>query len=427
MTKFLKLVVPILILGSGIGVFSALKATRPQQTPPTIQERVWRVDSTLVQPRPLAPQLTLYGRVETADLLQATAPAAAWVTEVDVRDGELVTEGQVLLRLDERDFLPRISQADAEVAELEAQITSETNRHQTDLNALEQERRLLAIATDGVERQRRLKSQKVGAEQALDEAEQAQAQQALAVSNREMSITDHPARLRALEARLQRAEAGLSQLRLEYQRATIRAPYDAVIAGVAVTTGDQVARGALLLRLYAIDALEVRARIPAPYQDELILSLADARPLGASAELAGRAVKLRLSRIAGEVDPSGVDGLFRVSEGAKLLRLGQMLTLRLRRAPQPDAVPLPYEAVYGGDRIYALADGRMRGIAVEDLGAWYDADGRERLLVRSPELSDGDRIVVTHMPNAIDGLRVETIGNGTAGLDFAAEARGLTP
>jgi multidrug efflux pump subunit AcrA (membrane-fusion protein) len=335
-----------------------------------------------------------------------------------------VDPDQVLLRLDERDFLPRIAQAEAEVADLQAQINSEKNRHDTDLRALKQERRLLEIASAGVERQRRLKSQKVGAEQALDEAEQAQALQALAVSNREMSIADHPARLKALEARLDKALAGLEQLRLEYDRATIRAPYSAIIAGVDVTTGDQVARGTVLLRLYALDALEVRARIPAPYQDELIIAIANGQPLTATAEVAGRELALALSRIAGEADPSGVDGLFQVTAGAELLRLGQMLTLRLRRAPQPDAVPLPYEAVYGGERIYTLQDGRMRGIEIEDLGAWYAADGTERLLVRSPVLADGDQVVITHMPNAVDGLRVETIDAGARGQDVAADAGG---
>jgi HlyD family secretion protein len=420
--KLVKLVAPVLILVAGIGIFQALKATRPEQSPPQLQERVWRVETQRVQPRRLAPELTLYGQVETPDLLQATAPAAAWVTEVAVRDGQLVRKNDELLRLDDRDFLPRIAQAEAEVAELQALIQSEKNRHDTDLRALEQERRLLEIASDGVERQRRLATQKVGAEQALDEAEQAQAQQALAVSNREMSIADHPARLQALEARLEKAESGLAQLRLEYERATIRAPYDAVVAGVDVTTGDQVARGALLLRLYALDALEVRARIPAPYQDELILSLGKGRPLSATASVGGRALALELSRIAGEADPSGVDGLFQVTEGAELLRLGQMLTLRLHRAPQPDAVPLPYEAVYGGERIYTLVDGRMQGIAVDDLGAWHTADGTERLLVRSPALADGDQVIITHMPNAIDGLRVETISGGGEPPSVAADA-----
>ena len=422
--KLVKIVVPILILAAGVGIFQVLKATRPEQAPPQIQERVWRVDTQRVRPRSLSPELTLYGQVETPDLLQATAPASAWVTEVAVRDGQRVDPDQVLLRLDERDFLPRIAQAEAEVADLQAQINSEKNRHDTDLRALEQERRLLEIASAGVERQRRLKSQKVGAEQALDEAEQAQALQALAVSNREMSIADHPARLKALEARLDKALAGLEQLRLEYDRATIRAPYSAIIAGVDVTTGDQVARGTVLLRLYALDALEVRARIPAPYQDELIIAIANGQPLTATAEVAGRELALALSRIAGEADPIGVDGLFQVTAGAELLRLGQMLTLRLRRAPQPDAVPLPYEAVYGGERIYTLQDGRMRGIEIEDLGAWYAADGTERLLVRSPVLADGDQVVITHMPNAVDGLRVETIDAGARGQDVAADAGG---
>jgi hypothetical protein len=70
---------------------------------------------------------------------------------------------------------------------------------------------------------------------------------------------------------------------------------------------------------------------------------------------------------------------------------------------------LPFQAVYGTGRIYKLVDGRMRGIRVESLGGIEDGNGAERLLVRSPELAAGDQVVVTHMPNAIDGLRVEAI------------------
>jgi multidrug efflux pump subunit AcrA (membrane-fusion protein) len=351
--------------------------------------------------------LELYGHVETPDMLRAAASAAAWVTEVSVRDGDLVRKGQVLLRLDERDFLPRISQAQADIAGLEASIASEKNRYETDKLALLQEQRLLEIARNSVARQERLKTQKVGAEQALDEASQAEAAQALTVSNREMSLADHPSRLRELQARLDSARARLEELKLEHERATIVAPYDGIISGVEVAVGDQVSKGAILLRMYALDSLQVRARIPAPYQGELIAGLDDQAPLEAVAQVGDEDIGLRLDRLAGEADPSGVDGLFRIMGDPQLLRLGQMLTLRLQRPAREDSVAVPFRAVYGGDRLYKLEDGRMVGVRVESLGGRVDADGAERLLVHSPELRDGDLIVITHMPNAMDGLRVE--------------------
>ncbi|MGB5835149.1 MAG: biotin/lipoyl-binding protein [Thiohalocapsa sp.] len=385
-----------------------LKATKPEQAPPQVQERVWRVEVRPASPRRLSPELELYGRVQTPDLLRAAASATAWVTKVAVRDGDSVRKGQMLVKLDERDFLHRIAQAQAEIAALEADIGSERNRFETDRLALVQEQRLLKISRDAVARQERLKKQKVGAEQALDEAEQAQALQALSVNNREMSLADHPSRLQALQSRLASANARLDELKLEYERATISAPYDGVVSGVEVTAGDQVSKGTVLLRMYAVGSLEVRARIPAPFQGELIEGLGGDEPLRARARVGGRDIALRLDRLAGEADPSGVDGLFHVVADPELLRLGQMLTLRLERPSRDDAVSVPFRAVYGGDRLYKLEDGRLIGVQVERLGGRIDDDGEETLLVHSPALRAGDLIVTTHMPNAVDGLRVET-------------------
>jgi len=181
-----------------------------------------------------------------------------------------------------------------------------------------------------------------------------------------------------------------------------------VVSGVEVTAGDQVKQDAVLLQLYSLHRLEVRARIPAPFQEEIGVALAAGTRLRASADLGDSRIPLRLDRLAGEAQPSGVDGLFAVEDGFDLLRLGQMLSLRLVRPPRSDTVALPFQAVYGGGRIYKLVDGRMRGIQVESLGGIDDGNG-ERLLVRSGELGAGDEVVVTHMPNAIDGLRVEAI------------------
>ncbi|MCF7982901.1 MAG: biotin/lipoyl-binding protein [Thiohalocapsa sp.] len=423
MRKVFKILLPVLIVAVAFGAFRVLKSTKPEQEPPLVQERVWRVEVEPAEPRALAPALDLYGRVETPELLRATASAAAWVTEVAVRDGDRVAKDQVLVRLDERDFLPRIAQAEARIAELRAEIGSERNRYETDKRALEQEKRLLEIAGAAVDRQQRLKTQKVGAEQALDEAEQAQALQALAVSNREMSIGDHPGRLQALEARLRSAEAQRDELALEYERAVVRAPYEGIVTGVEVTEGDQVSKGAVLARMYALDELEVRARIPAPYQAELVGVLRADEPLEAEAAIGTETVGLELERLAGEAQPSGVDGLFRITGDPALLRLGQMLTLRLDRPVRVESIAVPFGAVYGGGRLYKVEDGRMRGVEVETLGAYRGKTGNERLLVRSPDIEAGDLIVTTHMPNAIEGLRVEAVGEHAVANAAAATPR----
>ena len=124
-----KTILPIVFLLAGVVVFVVLKMTRAQPPPAQITERVWRVDVQRVAPATLSPTLTLYGNVESPRVLKAAAPQEAVVNEVLVKEGEGVSQGQLLLQLDDRDFLPRLDQARAEVAQLEAEIASERERH----------------------------------------------------------------------------------------------------------------------------------------------------------------------------------------------------------------------------------------------------------------------------------------------------------
>ena len=64
-------------------------------------------------------------------MFKAASPGDAIVSEVRVREGQLVDEGQILLRLDERDFLPTLEQARAEVEELEEQILDQATAART--------------------------------------------------------------------------------------------------------------------------------------------------------------------------------------------------------------------------------------------------------------------------------------------------------
>jgi multidrug efflux pump subunit AcrA (membrane-fusion protein) len=362
-----------------------------------------------MQPRSLAPLLTLYGRVESDSLFKAAAPAPSRVDRVLVREGERVDRGQLLVVLDPRDFLPRLTQARAEVAELEAQLRSEELRHRSDGTALEQEQKLLQLAREGVQRARKLLGRNLGSDAELDAAEQEVARQELAVTKRRLDIADHPARSDALQARLSRARAALEEIELDYERSEVRSPNAAIVAGVEVAEGDRVAANSVLLSLYSPKSLEVRARIPAVFQQELQQTLASGYPLRGEMHSGAEPVELTLVRTAGEADPSGVDAFFHIDTGRQRLRSGQLLRFTLQRRPRENAVPVPYQSVYGGERLYLLEEGRLRRVTVEPLGAYLDEPGDERLLVQAPGLKSGDRLVITHLPNAIEGLRVEDV------------------
>jgi hypothetical protein len=92
--------------------------------------------------------------------------------------------------------------------------------------------------------------------------------------------------------------------------------------------------------------------------------------------------------------------------GDNLLRLGQFLSLSLSLPKQTRVVALPFEAVYGINRIYKLVDGRMKGLTIERVGEQVLPSGKSQILVRSPALQIGDQVIVTQLPNAMDGLKV---------------------
>jgi len=407
----LKWLLPLLVLSLGAGSFLYLKASRPERPKPKPKEKVWQVAVFEAQPRTLSPSLTLYGETETPDLLQAASPGAGVVTEVRVRKGQRVREGDRLLALDPRDFQLAVDQAQAEVLDLEAQLKDLDLRHQADQAELAQEQRLLELAQAEVTRQQRLKKQGLGAETALDKAREALGGQQLKLISQRDQVDRYPASRRQLEARLQRNRARLEQARLALQRSQVVAPFDGLVASVPVAVGDRVQTGQILLSLYAPQRLEVRARIPARYQAEIQAALNAHDQLTARAEMAGEPVQLTLDRLAGEADPSGIDGLFRVTRGSEHLRMGNLLKLHLQRPPQPNLVAIPFQAIYGNDRIYLLKDGRMQGLDVEAVGQSYPEGGSAALLIRNPEITLGDQIIRTHLPNAVSGLRVKVVGS----------------
>lgn len=408
-----KIVLPVLILAAGIGGFAALKATRPKPPVAQAKEPVWRVQAVPVRIVTASPMLNLNGKVESPDQTQAASPGVGRVLSVRAREGQAVARGQVLLELDPRDFLPKVEQARGQVQELEAAIASERLRHQADLDQLAQEKRLQDFAAADVARFERLQQEHFYSQAAVDQSRSALSRQQISVRTRELAIADHQARMAQLQSRLAQARAGLDQVELALRRSRVTAPFSGYVAQVAVAAGDQVNTGQVLVKLYPSAGLEVRAKLPAPLQDEFLAALAQGKRPLATASIGGARLSFRLARVAGAADARGLDGFFVLADGANPLRLGELVSLGVVRTPLAGVVAVPYGALFGGNRVYRIEGDRLAAVDVEVLGEAAGADtpaGQAALLlVRGAALKEGEKLLATHLPNAVTGLKVEVV------------------
>ena len=121
-----------------------------------------------------------------------------------------------------------------------------------------------------------------------------------------------------------------------------------------------------------------------------------------------------LHRLTARVDrgSGGADGLFRVTQGNAWLQLGRTVELVLDLpAVRGRGDGAPRGALRHRPRV------RARRAADEERPRWSGSGnpgpamtGGHRVILRSPELKPNDRLIVTHLPNAIDGLKVKVAG-----------------
>ena len=405
---------PLLILFLAMSTYAYLKMSKPERAKPVAKEKVWQVDVITAQPQTLSPSLTLYGEVETPALVKAAAPGPGLVAEVLVSPGDRVQQSQKLVGMDSRDFAAANLQAQADVTDIEAQIAEHELRYRANLQSVEEEKNLLELAKKEVKRIESLKRNNLSSDSALSDARELLGRQELSLISKQLEVARYPTTRQQLQARLDRARARLAETELAIERSEVKAGFDAVVAEVPVTTGDRVQVSEMLVSLYPVDSMEVRARIPATYQGEIQNALELGDTLAATAEYAGRDIDLRLVRLAGTADPSGIDAYFRIESGATRLRIGNLIKIELRRPQQQQVIAVPFRAIYGNNRLFLLQQGRMRAVDVESVGQYETAQGESLLLVRSDQIQAGDRIIVTHLPNAVDGLRVRVTGEDSS-------------
>jgi HlyD family secretion protein len=406
--RWFKAVRPLLILLAAALIALLIIRSRPEAKPVVVKEKAWPVRVQVAQPGVLSPTLTLYGRIESLWSTQLTSGMTADVAEVSVLEGDEVAKGGLLVGLDDRDARLLLAQRDAELAEAEARIRSEESRHTSNLENLPHEKSLYQLNQDEVERLSNLVKKQMGAQSALDRARQDAMRQAISLRAREQSISEHEATLAELTAKRARAEALRDQARLELERCRVSAPFDGRIARVLVSPGKRVRVGDPLVQLYDTGAMVIRAQLPSRYIGAVRDALRQGKPLEVTGEVDGLPLQARLLRMAGEVNggSGGVEALFALEQGQRFQQ-GRFVRMDLTLLAQENLLAVPAEAIYGADRIYRLTDAqRLQPLRVQRIGEQRLSAEETLVLLASGDIRPGDLLVLTQLPNAVEGLLV---------------------
>ena len=215
----LKVFLPLLVLGCGVGGFFGLSALKqpPEQKPP--ETKLVQVSVLENQFQPMTLTVASYGVVNAkyeTDLVAQVGGEITFIAPQFIRGG-LVKKGDVLAKIDASDYDVDLLQAQANLAAAQA--------------ALVQEQAYGKVAKD---QWSDIKS-KLPTELRLRKPQLAQE-----------------------KAKLKSAEAALKQAQRNLDRTVIRAPYDALVASRAIGPGGYVAPGAMLGRILSTEQGEVR-------------------------------------------------------------------------------------------------------------------------------------------------------------------------
>ena len=275
--------------------------------------------------------------------------------------------------------------------------------------ALEQARARLSSAQSELAQARR----------AFDRQERLTATDSVSESNRDEAEN----RQLLAEASYRDATAQEKRAERDLERTRVVAPYDGRVRSELVDPGQFVNRGETLANLYSVDVAEVR--LPVHDEDLAFLPVSlDGAPDPAArlgvvlrARFAGRAHEWRgqIVRTEGEIDPgtrmvkmiAQVQRPYDQPDGTAPLTVGLFVDAEIEGREVEDAVVLPRAALQSEGHVHVIeANDRLAVRQVEVVRLL----GEEVYVLG---LRNGERVSLTRLPGAADGLRVRTVGNGS--------------
>lgn len=330
--------------------------------------------------------LNSFGNVQprTQSLLVAQVSGQIVAINPAFRDGGFFSKDDVLVQIDDRDYIAAVNIARAELMQSRLSLAEEKAR----------------------------------ANQALIDWER------LGAGDQAPDLVLRKPQLAVAEAQVLSAQANFERAQLNLERTRITAPYDGRVINKQVDIGQFVNSSAQLATIFASDLLEIRLPLKntdLPYielpehfensdaQTESLPDVVISSDLGGHQEWQGKIVRTEAALdeqshqlyVVAQIANPYVRGENRQST----LKIGQYVTAEIEGLTFPDTIIIPNGSIYQGSYVYVAENGLLQR---RDIEIGFQNDQQAFI---TEGLSANDQLIISPLGQVTSGTLVRSINN----------------
>lgn len=396
------------ILGGAVAAIIVINQTEPTaQKDKSSRKSSALVETVTIERGTYSPRLVVLGTVEAAQDIVLSPRVRGQVTEMSEKlvPGGMISEGELLFRIDAADFQNTVSIRKSELAQVEASREIEQARQRL----AEKELKMLEGSIDGTNR----------------------------------SLVRREPQIASIEAQVSAAKAAVERATLDLERTTVYAPFAAQVLSRSVNVGSQIGPGDEVARLIGLKEYWIMAAVPVrtlrwvqfpesvegseanPESENVPVGVEGSKAILRNPDVWGEGVErhAKIERMIGTLDNQTrlarvlivVDDPLGKESGEPPLILNSLIETEIEGRPIVDVIRLKRDYVRENDTVWVMVDNKLQIRATEvvfrDIEFAYISAG----------LETGDEVVTTTLATVAEGVALRKVGEPAAEDKVAEE------
>lgn len=393
------MILGVIAIAAAIAIFMFFRSTKKEPEQQEISERVAIAHVVTAERTNHDVVVRANGTVKPARDVQIASQVSgrvSWISD-SLNAGKIVREGEELFRVDTTDYRLAVQQAQAQLDSARAQLQIEEGRGRV----AQREWELFAQTDQG---------------------------DTPSTTTQNPALAQREPQLRSAQVQVESAAAQLDQARSNLRRTTVTAPFDAYVEMRNIELGAFTSPQSPAAHLVGVEHFWVEVALKTsvlPWINFAQLGGSGGSPAQVSYDLGQSTVERdgvvlrllqsldtqgRMARVLVQIDdPLNLaehdDATENAGEATQLpLLIGSYVSVTIEGPTLPDVIAIPRQAQRGGDEVWVVSDDDR--LSVRTIRPVWSDSGT--VFVPAGEtIQAGDRLIITSLASAIEGLKLD--------------------